>query len=149
MKKYLLLLSVCLVLAVASDAQRTVVYQPYASVGSVLNSGKLSHGAEVGIYSNKMWHSLGASAQRVNDKTNWMVTAKTYYKVIHDGPVDFYASGAVSVDVNKAKQITLEPGVATVFNLGDHWAPQFSLSLPVRNTTGTVSYGVGINYWFN
>ncbi len=155
MKKILVLLSLVLLTTMGVSAQQEKVnYQGYASVGSTLSSGHLSHGAELGVYSKKTWYAVGASATEVNNTVKWTASVKAYYKIGHQGFVDNYVWTAVNVGIYAGKPITFEPGVAAVFNVSDHFAPQVTLSFPVGENTNSIfkplqmNVGVGINYWF-
>lgn len=152
MKKFIVLAA--FVLASLCGVAQHVAYQPYVSGGTTLSSGTLSYGAEVGMYANKVWYSLGASFYEDNASTNqWYGSIKAYYKIGHQGFVDDYVWGAANVHISKDRAISFEPGVCAVFNISDHWAPQVSLSFPIYENTKSVwkplqmNLGVGINYW--
>lgn len=136
-----LLLCICIVKA---EAQ----YKPYVSAGSALSSGQLSYSAEVGIYKEKIWYAIGASTW----DNQWATFFKTYRRVAVFGSVSTFATGAISINITPEKELSFSPGLATVFNLGEKFAPQLSLEFPIYENTPVwkplpMVFGLSLNYW--
>lgn len=140
----LLMISTCF----AVEAQ----YKPYVSAGASLGSSVFSYGAELGIYQEKVWYAVGASAYENNKKAEWSVYAKAYRKVAKFSNVTTFATGTVSTLVTPARTLSFSPGIATVFNLGEKFAPQFTVDFPLYENRPIYQnlplvVGLSINYW--
>lgn len=151
MKKFIFI--VTLLFGMITTGFSQTEYKPYIGAGSNLTTGTFSYGAEAGIYNNKAWFAFGASTYEVNDKFYWTVSAKAYYKIASQGIVDEFIYNAVNVTADSERAFSYEPGVAVVFNVTKHWAPQFTLSTPMYENTKvfrkiTPSVGLGLNYFF-
>jgi len=126
-------------------------YFPYASVGTSVSSGIYTYGVETGIYNQKAWFAVGASAYKFQNNTYWTGSFKTYFKLQKYNIVDVFAYNSVNVSIDKYKTLGFEPGFVTVFNFAKKWAPQVSLTAPVYENTNfkftALSFGVSLNYW--
>lgn len=144
-----ILLGVFLLMAVTANAQ----YRPYYNVGVGVTSGDFVYSAEVGAYNAKTWWAAGVSATEVGQDYSWAVSAKNYLKLAAQGNVTEFLYQAVNITADRYRTFSYEPGVAVVLNLSDHWAPQFTLSVPFvdgtkvfRNITPVV--GLSLNYFY-
>lgn len=151
--KGLLLVFTMLCLSFTSQAQGKN-YQPYLNAGASLSSGVTSLGGEVGFYNNKAWYAVGISTGS-SQKTSWYLSPKGYWKLTgsKESDVDGYFWSAVNVALDRTHALSVEPGVAAVFNITKKFAPQLSLSFPVgensvlRGRPLQVNFGLSINYW--
>jgi hypothetical protein len=150
----LLLAIIIIAQPISAQGTKSVNYEPYINVGANLSSGQFGYGGEFGVYSDKVWYALGVStAEDATGKSQWYGSAKAYYRISHVGFADAFAFGAVNVHLEKDKSISIEPGVAAVFNISNRLAPQVSLSFPVyENSTSlwkplTVNLGLSLNVW--
>lgn len=153
--KKILLITILLGALFTVTAQKDYKYKPYVGVGTTLSSNQMYYGAEVGVYNDKAWFSVGATtwAQTQRDKFHWTGSFKSYYKIASQGIVDEFAWAAVNVTLDRDKAISFEPGAAIVFNIWDKFAPQVSFSLPIAENSTSVwrplnmNFGISLNYW--
>ncbi len=151
MKKLLLLLTVFFI-SVKAQAQ---VNGFYISPGSSYSNKAFSYGAEVGVYTDRVWLAIAASTSRDSDTKKWstFVGIKPYIKFASiKEKVDLYGFYAIYVATYRPNPLQLEPGVAAVYNLGETLAVQVSGSLPLYTTnlipSGKPSVSLGINFYF-
>ena len=149
MKKFLFAL--LLFASFAVSAQK-YTYKPYTSLGSSLSAGTFAYSAEVGVYNDNTWYSVALSQYRFEGKTYQYASVRSYYKLATSGIATTFATASANVMLDKSKQLSFEPGVATVFNITKKFAPQVSLSLPTYEGSAlfkptNVSFGFGVNYW--
>lgn len=131
-------------------------YKPYISVGPSVSSGTVTYGSEIGVYKDKMWYSVVGEVYKDAQGHNQYYTGpKIYYNFYSPAKfVDFYTYVAAKLHVIQHPDIVVESGVASVFNIGKHFALQLSLSSPVPENTILfkpiyISTGVSINWWIN
>ena len=140
MRKILLLLAFMFSFATLASSQNM-----YVSGGAGISEELTSYSAEVGIYTDKVWFSVGYDYTTVT--TDKFVSAKVYYKLVEDNKVALYSYNAFKSSVGKTNTLYFEPGIAFVYNFGK-FAPQFTATAPISQYgKATLYYGVGINYW--
>lgn len=149
MKNFIVALVLVLTASVAT-AQR---YSPYAGVGVTLS--EVTYTAEVGATSA---NSRYAATLAVPDSGNTVsLGAKGYWRLANratENVVDVFATGGVSAAlVSGNKPLTIEPGLAAVFNFGQ-FRPQVSVGFPIeqnavfRNRPLGFTAGLSVNYVF-
>jgi hypothetical protein len=156
MKRISILVTGLILLVSSVNAQyghkhQDLSFKPYIGVGATLNTNVLTPGVEYGYYNDKMWFAAALSTTEVNDKQTWSLAYKNYFDVFNAGVVQNYLFYAINVSLEKGHAIGVEPGIATVFNVGK-LAPQVSVSFPTsENKPGWsplgINFGFGLNYW--
>lgn len=147
MKKVLLLLAFSTAVVVAAQAQSSH-FDPYISGGVSLSQGVGSQGVELGIYNSKTWVALTYAHSQ---GSHW-AGLRTYYKLNSQkfpSLVDTYVSVGGNLALQGDHALTLEPGLAVVFNASNRVAPQAFVSFPIPEQLNAVSasFGVGLNIW--
>ena len=155
MKKLLFILMLCIGMnSNAQNLEKAVSWKPYASVGTTLSSGVFSYGGEYGVYSSKAWYSVGVSTfKNTGNEYEWYASVRAYYKLNKASIFDNYFWCAVNGHIQKDRSLSFEPGVCTVINISDKWAPQIGLSFPIYENTSSIlkplqmNLSIGMNYW--
>lgn len=150
MKKITVLLAFIMMAGAAFS--QTDNFKPYVGAGTSLSSGGLTHGAELGVYNSKAWYAVGVSTPEGSG--TYYASAKAYYKVrkLTTSSVDVFGYGAVNVALDDSRSLSVEPGIAAVFNVTKKFAPQISLGFPLNENTAIyktlpLSFGLSLNYW--
>lgn len=159
MKKILMILLV--LTSFTAIAQRTTnadsVYKPYLNVGTSISNNTLSYGGEVGTANVNSRYAVGLTSATTSPENTWSIFTKGYWKISNRSVVDkvsVYATGALSMALTSRHPLTIEPGLATIFNLKSKFSPQISLGFPIRqnsvfrNRPLGFNAGVSLNYTF-
>lgn len=142
MKKMILIASLAL-----TSFFVTAQNKPYFNVGANISSGVVGYSAELGADTYNARYAVVANTFTASPENTWALGAKGYWKIanrIYLNSVDLFATGAVTVDLNSGHGLTVDPGIAAVFNLGKNFAPQFSVSFPFRENTVFEDRPIGI-----
>src|SRR6478609_2708315 len=118
--------------------------QKYASVGAGLSEGTVSYGVEVGVFNDKRWSAL--TFDHIPSTKEMFVGFKYYRKVVTIEFFEAYLAGATKVETKKFS-LAPEIGTAFVFNINEHWAPQYGLAFSLYKGYGYFSQSIGINYF--
>lgn len=129
-------------------------YEPYVNLGASLTSGVTSLGGELGFYNNKARYSVGLSTAS-SESGSWYLSPKGYWKLTSTSStndVDCYATGAINLALDRTHALSVEPGVAILYNISKRFSPQVSFSLPIEENTQfsgrswPFNAGISLNY---
>lgn len=150
MKKLLLSFS-AIALTLIVNAQ---TFTPYVNAGAGISTNVLSYTGQVGAKSVNSRYALTTISVTQSGDNLWKVGAIGYWKVNKAKAVDVFATGQVDMALNTNHDVTLTPGLATVFNFKSAFKPEVSIGFPIsensvfRNRPLGVVAGISLNYTF-
>lgn len=153
MKKILIALFV--LVSFTALAQKTNSYQPYVNGGVSISNNTLSYGTEVGEANLNTRYAVGVTSTTARPDNVWSLYTKGYWKISKRSvqeKVNVYASGAVNLGLTRTHALSIEPGLAAIFNLAPRLSPQISVGFPIqqnsvfRNRPLAVNAGISLNY---
>lgn len=155
MRKISVLLIV-MIISISSFAQsKPESLKPYASGGISMSTGIPTYGLETGLYNHKYWIGIVGELTKIPYSSKIQVyVGPKFYKTLFDVSPEsqFFAYGAIKMNTGSQRDFVFEPGFCYVYNIGEKFAIQISVSSPINegqqigNPTN-LSAGLSLNYW--